>query len=95
MVLNKCYIAILEALNTKFNYITEREGYKLEDTWVLHSKEVIEKLKEMDINIIKLDNYLSTLKATVPYITFKKTLRAVTIGSYEEYHKTIRPLLPA
>ena len=90
MVLGLKYKRAIGTLSKRFKYITQREGYNLEDTWIFHAGEIIEGLTNSEFSDVTQDGYLRAIKATIYYLYGTPKVKKDTTVLYEDYHKIIR-----
>ena len=90
---NTVYLKIMDTLNKKFKFITQREHYGYADTWVLHSDEVVEIFKnDANIPLSRKLKYIEVLRHAIYYVAKNRGLADKQIGHYNKYNEYLLSL---
>jgi hypothetical protein len=86
----KGYHTKMVSLNKLFDYITEREGYQVGDTWILHAEEVISKLRENKARVpVTQDKDIQAIRAALTHIAKRPLARQID-AIYAVYHAEVK-----
>lgn len=90
---NTKYLQIMDTLNKKFKFITERENYGYADTWVLHSDEVVENFKnDTVLPLNRKIKYIEVLRHAIYYVAKNRRLADTQIVHYNKYNEYLLSL---